>query len=57
MAKKAKAEQAAPLYERAFEAYKRVCQTCCDPAECAAGLPEGTSCAIVDLPACVRRNT
>jgi cysteine synthase A len=39
-----------------FRAFKRVCQTCCDPAECLAEYPEATPCADPDLAPCPRRS-
>jgi len=38
-----------------FRGFKRVCHTCCDAAECAAGLPEDVVAAEQALPPCPRR--
>jgi len=40
-----------------FRAFKRVCHTCCDPVECAEGMPAGFDAAEEALPTCVRRSS
>jgi cysteine synthase A len=39
-----------------FQAFKRVCHTCCDPVECAEGLPRDFVAAEEALPPCPRRS-
>ncbi|MGA2534194.1 MAG: hypothetical protein ABSG19_14295, partial [Candidatus Aminicenantales bacterium] len=38
-----------------FRAFKRVCQTCCDPETCLAEYPEAIPCGDPDLAPCPRR--
>jgi cysteine synthase A len=38
-----------------FRAFKRVCQTCCDPEACLADYPEAVPCADPSLAPCPRR--
>jgi cysteine synthase A len=38
-----------------FRAFKRVCQTCCDPVECTADLPPDFAASDRELPTCPRR--
>ena len=40
-----------------FRAFKRVCQTCCDPQTCLAEYPEALPCQDPGLPSCPRRST
>jgi cysteine synthase A len=40
-----------------FRAFKRVCQTCCDPETCLAEYPEAVPCDDPDLAPCPRRTT